>query len=170
MSTEVDKILDSMSGEVPGVLIQAVKDAAEARSQVQSGELSDDPVTIHERLLYNRQQIERLEDLTSKFVLLKSRTAQSVAKAKGAYDDAYTAAATKPSIGFADFSSAKEKDAYFAAACVTEAIALRKAEALHRDVDSAWDYCRILLRGAEGAQRDLELRMRLISLTSSLER
>ena len=163
-------ILNALSTEVSPKIISVLEEAHETRSKVKSGVVSDSPMDLHDQLLHNRQQIERLEFLTSELVLLKSRTVQEVQNRKGLYDDAYTAAATKPSIGFADFASAKEKDAHFALGAMDEQINLRKAEKLHRDVDSAWDYTRILLRGAEGVQRDLELRIRLISLTSSLEK
>lgn len=167
---DVSKILESLSSKVAPAIIHALKDASHARDMVIGGETDDGPAELHEQLLHNRRQIERLEHLTSQFVLLKSRAAQQVAAAQGAYDDAYMAAATKKSIGFGDYTSAKEKDAHFNLATVEETITLRRTLALHRDVESAWDFCRILLRGAEGVQRDLELRLRMISLTNSLER
>lgn len=162
--------LAEFSKDVPEVLKQTVLDAAECRAAIQTGVSEDDPVEFHTYLVKNRSLIERLEYLTSSLVLLKSRTDQAVQHRKGEYDDAYMKAASKPKVGFDDYTSAKEKDAQFNAAATEELYALRKAEAMHRDVYAAWDYCRILLRGAEGAQRDLETRIRLITLTSQLER
>lgn len=126
--------------------------------------------TLHETLVVNRGMIERLESLTATLGFWKTRTAQAVAARKAEYDDAYMQAATKKNVGFSDYASAKEKDAHFALGTIEQTMKLRKAEATHRDVDAAWDYCRILLRGAEGVQRDMELRIRLISLRSQLER
>lgn len=171
MSEGLQGILAKLSTEVAPQIINTLQEATEIRNNVVAGEdVNEDPVVLHNYLLHNRAQIERLENLTAHLVLLKSRTAQLTANKRAAYDDAYMKAATKPSVGFADYATAKEKDAHFNLETVDETIQLRKAESLHRDVDSAWDYCRILLRGAEQTQRDIELRIRLISLTSSLEK
>lgn len=163
-------ILDDLSEEISPTLIEVLKEATRARENVTQGEESAGLPDIHTHLVRNRSMIEFLENATARLTLLKSRTAKAVATRKGAYDDAYMKAATKPSVGFADYASAKEKDAHYNLSTIEETMALRKAEAMHRDVESAWDYCRQLLRGAEGVQRDLETRIRLITLTSSLER
>lgn len=174
MSTDLTSDLSALTSKVtegmPDVLVRVLHEASDIRSLVKPGNAEDGPSEIHNQLLYNRAQIERLEFLTSRLVVLKSRTAQMVAKARNAYDDAYMKAATSPKIGFADYSSAKEKDAHFNANTIAETMELRKAEATHRDIDATWDMCRMLLRGAEGVQRDLELRMRLITLAGQLDR
>lgn len=169
-SDGVSQILETLSSAVAPALISALEEASQARNLVKGGEATDGPSDLHDQLLHNRRQIERLEHLTGQFLLLKARSAQQVASRKGAYDDAYMAAATKKAVGFTDYTSAKEKDAHYNLATLAETLELRKANALYRDVESAWDFCRILLRGAEGVQRDLELRLRIISLNSSLER
>lgn len=170
MSSTLAEILSALSVKVVPALLTVVKEAEEARSLVRTGEIEDDPYSLHHQLLYNRKQIERLEYLTSQMVLMKSRAEQQVASARAAYDDAYQKAATKPSVGFSgDYSTAKEKDAYYNLSTVDETIRLRQTEALHRDSYSAWDYCRILLRGAEGVQRDLDQRIRLLTMQGRLE-
>jgi hypothetical protein len=101
---------------------------------------------MHQQLVINRAMIERLEYVTSSLGFMRTRTEQAVATAKAEYDDAYMRAATKKTVGFADYASAKEKDAHFALGTVDETLRLRKLEANHRDVTAAWDYCRTLLR------------------------
>lgn len=165
---ELEAFVAELSEDVPPQLIEAVKDAAQCRSQVYGGDESASLEEIHGHLIRNRSQIERLEYLTTTLALLRSRTTNIVATRRASYDDAYNKAATKPSIGFNEYTSAKEKDATANVAATGELFAFRKAEKLHRDVDSAWDFCRVLLRGAESAQRDIETRIRLITLTTSL--
>lgn len=169
---DLAEILEGLSSDVNPAVMTALRDATESREMVRPGDTEDSLYDIHNQLVNNRRAIERLEYLTSTLALLKSRTAQAVAARRGAYDDAYMKAATKPSVaGFGnDFTTAKEKDAAFNLAAMDEQLALRKAEAAHRDVESAWDYCRVLLRGAEGVQNDLSTRLRIITLTSQLER
>jgi len=171
VSDDVSKILESLSSKVAPAIIEALEQASNARNLVKAGSTDDGPADIHDQLVSNRKQIERLEHLTSTFVLLKSRAAQQVAAAKGKYEDAYMGAATKPSLGFNnEYVTAKEKDAHYNLSTVAETLELRRAEALYRDVESAHEFCRLMLRGAEGVQRDAELRMRLMSLTSAMEK
>jgi hypothetical protein len=169
VSEALMNVLATMVKDLPDVLSTSLREAAEARELIRVGTEDADLATIHGYLVHNRRMIERLEHLTATFVLMKSRTASAVAARRAAHDDAYVAAATAPSVSFGDYSSAKEKDAHYSLKTLDQQLALRKAEQSHRDVEAAHEYCRILLRGAEGVQRDLEQRIRLVSLTSRLE-
>lgn len=160
----------SLSKEMQPKLIDAVTKAREARESCPSGTVNDDPHILHEHLLMTRAQIERLEHLTAEIGLVRGRVMGAVQDTKGAYEDAYMTAATSNDVGFADYSSAKEKDANYDLRAIKEKIEHRKAERLHRDVDNAWQYCRTLLRGAEGVHRDLEVRIRLITLAGQLDK
>jgi hypothetical protein len=166
----LENAFTTMAGGVSQTLIESMQIARAARDDVRAAKADDGMDEMHQQLVVNRAMIERLEYVTSSLGFMKTRTEQAVAQRRAEYDDAYMAAATKKSVGFADYASAKEKDAHFALGTVQETLNLRKAEATHRDVTAAWDYCRTLLRGAEGVQRDMELRIRLINLRSQLER
>lgn len=168
--SDLAEYVKQLSSELPPALMQAVLDVADARRGISSGDIGDDPETLHNLLVLNRRQIERIEEVVGHLVILKSRTEQAVAARKGAYTDAYNTAMNKPSVGFgSDYQSAKEKDSIAAAGAVEEAMVLRKAEKTHRDVYSAWDYCRGVLQGARDCQRDLDFRMRAFSLQGRLE-
>lgn len=168
--TEVEKILSSLNTEVAPQIIETLGEVSEIRKSIHAGSLDDDPSDLHEQLLFNRASIERLEVIVGNLLLLKARTENILASRQAAYDDAYMKAATKPSMALGDFSTAKEKDATFNLSATEEMFALRKASAFHRDVYSAWDFSRINLRGAEATQKDIEVRIRLITLNSALER
>ena len=168
--SDLAEYVKQLSGELPPALINAVTDCADARRGITSGDIGDDPETLHRLLVQNRRQIERIEEIVGNLVILKSRTEQAVAARKGAFQDAYNTAMSKPTVGFgSDYQSAKEKDSIAAAASVDESMNLRKAEKTHRDVYSAWDYCRGVLQGARDCQRDLDFRMRAFSLQGRLE-
>lgn len=162
--SDLRALVEALSKDVAPVLVQAVTEATEYRQRVEVPEEESDLDAIHSALIANRRLIERLEYLTASLVLVHSRAAKASAQAKGEHDDAYMRAATAPSVGFADYASAKEKDAHAQLATIEQTMAVRKAEAFYRDCDSAREYCRMMLRGAEGAQRDLELRLRIVSL------
>lgn len=168
--SDLPALLNTLSEGVNPTLIKACTDVSHARSMVMSGDHSDSLDEIHTNLVNNRHQIERIEEITATLLLLRSRTAQALAAKKAVYEDAYASSMTKRRPSFAEFTSAKEKDANAAAETVAEALEMRKAEKVHRDVESAHEFCRVLLRGAEGTHRDLELRIRIISLSSSLDK
>lgn len=165
------KVLESLSTQVAEPIIKTLHEVTELRTSMSGGTVEDSPVELHRQLLENRWRIEQIEMKTATLTLLKSRTSQAVADAKNAYTDAYQAAATKSTVSFAsDYATAKEKDAHYNLSTLEETMVLRAQEKQHRDIESAWEYCRALLRGAEALQHDLSLRVRLITLSSSLER
>lgn len=166
----LENALEALTKDLPVALVEALHEARSCRDSVRSTKPEDDISALHEQLVVNRAMIERLEYLTSSLGLMKSRTEAAVAQRKAEYDDAYVAAATKKTVGFSDYASAKEKDAHAALGTVNETINLRKAEATHGNVTAAYYYCRELLHGAQGCQRDMETGIRLISLRSQLER
>lgn len=169
--TDLTKILESLSTQVAEPIIKVLRDVTELRQAMHGGTEEDSPHDLHRQLLENRWRIEQIEMKAATLTLLKSRTAQALADAKNAYADAYQAAATKKAVGFgSEYATAKEKDAHYNLSTLEETMMLRAQERQHRDVESAWEYCRMLLRGAEAMQQDLSLRVRLITLSSSLER
>jgi hypothetical protein len=169
MSEALMNVLAQMQQGMSEVLTTTLREVGEFRELIRAGDAEDDLFDMHQNLVHNRRLIERMEHITASLVVMKSRTASALASRRAAYDDAYMKAATAPGVSFGDYSSAKEKDAHYNLKTMDETIALRKAEQTHRDVEATHEYCRILLRGAEGVQRDLEARTRIVSLTSRLE-
>lgn len=164
----IEDLLTALSQDLTPTCAVVIKEARSVRDEVSVGEASDAVPDLHDRLLVNRAQIERLEYLTAQMLLARARTQQAVTDAKAEVDDAVMQTATKPSFKIGEYASAKEKEAHYALGSVEQTMRLRKAERLHRDVDSTWDYCRVLLRGAEQVQRDLESRIRIITITDRL--
>lgn len=164
----LERLFVALSVDLTPTCAQVLYEARAARELVHAGDPHDAVPELHEQLLHNRSRIDYLESLTSRMLLVRSRSQQAVSDAKAAVDDAVMNTAAKPSSRLGEYASAKEKEVHFALGAVEQTMTLRKAERLHRDVDSTWDYCRVLLRGAEQVQRDLEIRLRMLSVTGVL--
>jgi len=165
--SEYREILESVIQERPD-LVKVLGEVAETRERAMRGSVDDDPATLHEILVHNRGLIERLQTLTTALAMRRHMAVQKMKDAQARRDDAYMHSATAKTVGFSDYASAAEKDAHYSLGALDEIMALRKAESLFRDVDAAYEFARSTLRGMEGSHRDLEVRIRLISLTGVL--
>jgi hypothetical protein len=106
----------------------------------------------------------------SRIILLKGRVDQAVADRKDAHDDRWNAEATSGKVGFAYGDAApRERYAKYASKTVNEKIALRKAEMLSRQVDTAMELVRMYRFGLDSIRRDLDTRIRLMSIEGRLE-
>lgn len=164
------EILESVIAGPDLAKIAAV--VAGARDDMLPATDADDPQTLMDQLLHNRAQIERAQAVVASLVLVKAKASRGLRDAQGAYDDRYAEAARSPKIGFGGdtYTTAKEKDAVYGAEAVAEQIALRIAENRFRDVEAVAEFSRQILRGMEGTHRDMETRIRLISLRGQLDR
>lgn len=142
----------------------------DARDRMIPNEDNEDVVAMRTALVQNRAQIDLVQSHVASLVLYKAKAAANLRDAKAAYDDAYAKAALKPQVGFADFSTAKEKDAHYGSQAVAETIELRKAENAFRDAEAVLEFARILLRAMEGVHADINTKIRLINLSSTLDR
>jgi hypothetical protein len=163
MSKEVQALLSAV---LPGdsVLAELVRESHMVRESVSLGSDSEDLQGLHTLLVRNRGFLERLEELYSSLTLLKSAKAGELAHAKGVYEDAFAQVASKrQTVGFNDFASGKERDARLHAACTAQSVQMREAQRAYDTAFMAWDYVRLLVRGAESTQREVETRIRLSS-------
>ena len=153
-------------------LAKVAATVASARDEMVPADDNDDPQTLLDQLVHNRAHIERAQAVSAALVLVKAKASRALREAQGAFDDAYAAAALKPSVGFGGdtYTTAKEKDALYGSQAVAEQIALRMAENRFRDVEAVTEFCRQVLRGMEGSHRDMDTRIRLISLRGQLDR
>lgn len=102
--------------------------------------------------------------------MMRGRAQQAVADAKAAYEDAWADATTRQRPGFGnEYLSAKERDARHSLLCIEQQMSLRKVEKVERSVANVYEYVRIALRGIEGVRRDLELRIRLVTMEDRLD-
>lgn len=115
--------------------------------------------------------MDRVEAILADIVRVRARTAQEVADRRAALNDHWNDIASKSKVGFAYGDAApRERYARYSQETIPEERALRRAEKLDREVGAAQEIVRTFHRGLEGVRRDLDLRIRLISLAGQLER
>jgi len=123
---------------------------------------------LHERLIRSRRAQDRMETLLAELGLIKSRVKMAVVEAQNSYDDQWRNVMERTRIG--EYTSAKERDSTYAAGSIEQLIKLRKAQRMLAEVEEVFDYVQLRFRGLDTARREIELRIRIISLESSLER
>lgn len=167
MSTELDKLADAAGVSLPDILIATIKEAAELRaSAVHDGVPTEGPGELHDQLLVHRRALDRLEDHVAKLSRLKARADRAVREKQDVLEDAEAHADQLRE----EFSTAKERNAHLAVQTMDQRIALRKVTRQRDEIVEALEYCRTLYRGLDGSRRDLDARIRLITLQTSLEK
>lgn len=168
--TELSELLVKLDAESQEAVVKALRAAKTAREHCEVGQEGDGPEELHKRLLLARANIDRLEHIAAELGRLKAKSQQAVADCRDEYDQAFADSATDKTVGFSDYATAKEKEAHHDLKAMKQKMAMRKAERRHRDIDSAWEYVRLMHRGAEGVRKDLDTRIRLITLAGQLDR
>lgn len=146
-----------------------ITEAHELRYEIGPGHQGETLLEIHAKLIVARGNLDRLEEILVNIIRLNGKLKQAVADAKGKLDDAWDKAANGKNIGFSfDGPAPRERYAEYNLRTVHETVEARQAEKVQRQVDTALDVVRTWHRGLDSARRDLETRIRLISLESSL--
>lgn len=160
-------VLRSLSEEMSEGLKRVVSECHEIRTKVSPGSITEGPTELHERLLTARHAQDRAEMIVAELGRLHSRASIAVADLRGRLEDAEASAELPPA---EDYSTARERNARLSLAVVDERIAVRRATRQKEEVWEALEYCRLLHRGIDGSRRDLDLRIRLLSMQTMLER
>lgn len=129
---------------------------------------SESPEAIISVLRKCRLATDTLEGIMTDLLLIKTRAEQLKSRAIAAVEDAEieTMKTYKPS----DFSGARERGIDINARTLAERRTLRKATDLAQEAAMAVDIVRTMHRGADGHRTDLNLRLRALTLTTTLER
>lgn len=151
----------------PAWLIEAVKTATDLRDEAKVGGFpSEGPADLHETLLKHRKALDALEEIVARTGRLKARADMVVREKQNVLEDAEVHAETLKS----EYSTALEKNSHIKAQTVDQRIAWRKAVRQRDQVADAHEYVKTLYRGLDGSRRDLDTRIRLITLQTSLEK
>ena len=142
-------------------------EAKELRESVVEPKQTDSVSTMHASLLAARRALDRLEAIVADVGRLRARARARVAEAKDEFDEATIQAMQKSKIG--EYSSAEERRMTYKAASFDQFRALRQAEKQEALISEVYDYCYMRYRGLDGARKDLDTRIRLITLQTSLE-
>lgn len=166
--SELSDLLKQLSGEIPEALEHAVRTLADIRSEVGIGE-SDDPVSLHEQLVKNRAAMDRAETFVAQLGRVHSRAQIAQQDLEGELEDA-EAKALQDAGQAEEYSTAKERNARLAVRTIDQRIALRKVSRQRAEISEALEFARTLYRGMEASRRDVETRLRMITLQTGLDR
>ena len=165
--SDLSDLLKQLSGEIPEGLDYAIREVADLRSQCGIGEGS--PAELHKQLVKNRQAMDRAETFVAQLARLHSRAQIAEQDLAGELEDA-EAKALKQAGAAEEFSTAKERNARLNVLTIDHRIALRKATRQRAEISEVLEYARTLYRGMEASRRDVETRLRMITLEGGLDR
>lgn len=148
-------------------LIEVVTTADQLRRSVQQGapQVTDGPVELHIALVQHRKALDSLEAVVARTGRWKAHADRLVAERLEALDDAELNATRLKD----DYSSALEKNMHIRTQSLEQRVAHRKAVRFRDEVAEVHQYVTTLYRGLDGSRRDLDTRLRLISLQTQLE-
>lgn len=136
-------------------------EANELRQSPGVSEVSEDIVSLHERLVLARQAQDRLEAIFAEVGRLRSRARIVVSERQDMYDDRWRTVMESTRIG--EYDSAKEKNARYDAGAIQQLIDLRRAKRVAADVDEVWEYINLKYRGLDTARREIDSRMKTLA-------
>lgn len=142
-------------------------EATELRESVGEPDINETPSDLHERLIRQRRAQDRLEAIVADLGSVLSRCQILVSDLENVYEDQWRDTMQKTRIG--EYTSAKERDATFAAGSIQQLINLRKAKRFAADVEEVYTYVKFKYYGLDKARRDTEARIKLLSFESHLE-
>lgn len=148
-----------------------LNEARELRESLPSGSLADTPADIHAQLLKARAVLDRMEQILAHIIVMKNVSAQQSRAAKAEYEDAWGEVATHAAVGFSHENAApRERYAKYDQSTVKQQVAAREAENYDSRVWMTLDIVKMWHRSIDGLRQDLNTRLRIVSLNTSLER
>jgi len=146
-----------------------VTEAHELRFEIAPGDQTQTLTEIHSLLLAARGNLDRIEEILVSLVRMNGKAKQAVADHQNALGDAWDQQAGGRNVSFSFSDPApRERYAQYNQRTIHETVEARQAERVHRQMETSLEAVRIMYRGLDSARRDLETRIRLISLESAL--
>lgn len=153
------------------VLGRVLKDAQEARGWLTAdmlGSSTDSPQTLFENLAKARHVVDRLESLLCQAVLLKAQAERYRASCQAAVEDAEVEQIGPTRAN--DYTSARDRGIEINTKTIGPRRVLRQAAMLYTEAVASVTVIQTMHRGADSHRRDIETKLRAITLTTSLER
>ncbi len=153
-------------------LVKLVSRARDVRQGVREGLYGPDqgPEALHAHLVAHRRALDLLEAYLAELGNIRAGLELRVAAAQAAIEDAETDAVVEGSPWSQEFMSAQERNARLRGESLEQRVQQRREERRLAEVRMAHEYVRVLHRGLEGSRNDLVQRIKLVTLTSALER
>jgi hypothetical protein len=148
-------------------LLKLAEEATKLRDSIRPFNIDESVQDLHETLVQCRAVRDRLEQMVSLLGLKKSQAHSTAVEAQQTFQDAWDEAANSSKVG--EYSSAKEREATYNAQCLVQLIAARKAKRAEDDLAGVYDFCQSKLRGVDAIRRDLDARIKMLSMIGFLE-
>ena len=129
---------------------------------------TDSPESLIGNLRRARAVVDNLEYILCAVLVLKTKADRFKAAASDAVEDAEVAVADPGTRQ--DYVTARDRNIAVNAMTITQRRALRKATVLAVEAAAAVDIVRTMHRGADSHRRDIETRLRAVTLITTLER
>lgn len=162
-------VVDALSAE----LLAIVETALTSRQYLYTASAQDtvtmSPEDLHERLLTSRKVVDALEFQLVKALMAKSRADRLKAQCSADVEDAEIAVSPTSTDDFA-YLSGRQRDIDINGKTIVVRRAFRRAATLASDAYYLVEEVKTLHRGADSYRREVDTRLRAVSLTTALER
>jgi hypothetical protein len=125
---------------------------------------AETPAEMHVRLIRTRATMTSVAAVLGSLVQLRTGAKVALDAAAGDLEDAEVATVGSQIKMTEDYSSAKEKNARLGAATIEQRLAQRRAQKNLTMVTGVYDYAMVYHRELDRAVRDVETRIRIITL------
>ena len=153
------------------LLTDNVTEAFEIRSLLTAdsyGKEIQTPESLYENLKSGSHVVDRLEHIFVQTMLAKSQIDRLKAQYAAEVEDAEIAVSAQRGIN--DFTSARDRGIEVNSKTITQRRKLRKINDLALQASSVLEAIKTMHRGADSYRRDIDTRLRAITLSTSLER
>lgn len=158
---------EQLDTEMSGLLESMCTEAEELRHSVSEPSTEETLTDLHDRLVRTRQAQDRIEGILAKLIRLRGKSRRTVRTAKGDLDEKLNTVIRGSRV--VEYSTAREREAVYDLGCFQQKRGLLITERMLAEVEMAHEFVSLLHRGIDGSRRDIDLRIRVVSLESRLE-
>lgn len=149
-------------------LVEPVVTEARMLRDLPPWDAEDAPMDLHHHLLEVRARYDRVESILATLIERRTRVRALVHEARENHDDVWDTSATTKRTD-RDFMAGRERVAFVNVDVIPQRRLLRRLERTEIVLDGAVESVRLIHRGLDTVRRDLDIRIRLLSLESRLE-
>jgi len=158
-------------GKLQKLLTDNVSEAFEIRHTLSAdsyGKEIETPEALYDNLKSGRHVVDRLEYILVQTMLAKSRIDQMKAQCAAEVEDAEIDVSAQRATN--DFTSARDRGIEVNTKTITQRRKLRKITELALQASSVLEAIKTMHRGADSYRRDIDTRLRAITISTALER
>jgi plasmid stabilization system protein ParE len=159
-------VTEEQATQLSDQLAAFCNEAAELRASPGPSDINETLPDLHARLVRSRQAQDRIEEILGLIIRLRGVTRKRARACKDELEDKLgrVIRGTKT----AEYSTAREREAAYEVGAFEEKRAWRAAEKMLANVEMAYEFVQLKHRGIDTARRDIETRVRIVSLDGRL--